>query len=415
MTGTITKRSKGVYLIRLDLGRDEEGKRRRHAETFRGTRDQADVYLRNLLKTFDAGRWTEPSSRPLHDWLREWLEVVVKPNVSVITWQDYSYIVRSYINPGLGHIPLKRLDPMAIQAAWTKLLTGEDRARPLAPKTVLKAHTVLHNALQEAVLKRLLAYPPTADVKRKKVRRKATVRALRTRALSKTQIDTFLRVAVLDKWAPLWLCSIFSGARPEEVLGLRWPRVHWDQSAIAIEEVLIRVRKVVNGKKQVLEGPCWRLEVPKTEHSQRTIPLPLPVMRALKKHQAGQDEEKAFFEKAYNDHGFVFASQKGEPLHHRNLLRRFKELIEEAGLPANTRWYDLRHSHASLLVADGHEAKTVSMRLGHRSVAFTLDTYVDEVDDQQQRATDRLSEMFSDSLGPSEPVLKIVQPRQRGA
>ncbi|MCE7872956.1 site-specific integrase [bacterium CPR1] len=230
---------------------------------------------------------------------------------------------------------------------------------------------------------RMLAYPPSADVDPPRMPRERKVRAL-----SKAQLEAFLAAAAGDRWQALWMLAVQSGCRPEEILGLKWHRVLWDHSAISIEEVLIRPRKR-NG------GAAWWLDAPKTRNSRRIVTLPLPVMRALEKHRLKQNEEKAFYGAEYCDHGFVFASRKGEPVRDQRLSSEFfKAVLEKAGLPASTRLYDLRHSHASMMLAHGMDAKVVSERMGHSSVAFTLDVYVHLVEDQQKQAAQLLDRLF---------------------
>lgn len=398
MTGSITKRpgAKGVYVLRLDLGRDEKGKRVRHVETFHGTRKQANTRLRVLLQAHDTGRWTEPSCQSLREYLTQWLEVAAKPTVSAKTLEGYQKLLSIYVHPKLGNLALNKLTPLAIQGLYRELADGGQNAAgrkgtwsPLASTSIRKVHVVLHRALKQAVRWRLLAYPPTADVEPPRLSRESKIRAL-----SKAELDRFLAAAKEDRWATLWLLFVHSGCRPEELLGLLWDRVLWDHSAIQVDQVLVRPRVVGKGAK-------WSLEPPKTKRSKRLVTLPLPVMRALEKHRLKQNEEKAFFGAEYHDQGFVFAGQAGQPLQHNLIvLRHFKPCLEAAGLPKATRLYDLRHSHASVLLAHGEDAKTVSERLGHSSVAFTLDVYCHLVEDQQKGAARRLESLFfSESTG----------------
>lgn len=396
MTGTITTRRKhtaaeeGIHLIRLDLGRNEAGKRVRHVETFRGPKKLAQQRLRDLLKDHDTGRWTEPSARPLREFLNQWLEVAVKARVTKKTVEDYRTMLRLYVLPSLGSIALNRITPIVVQRLYQELSEGGEGAAgrkgtwpPLSAVTVRKVHTCLHQAMRQAVKWRMLAYPPTEDVALPRAPRDRKVRAL-----SKAQIDAFLTAASTDRWAVLWLLCVHSGCRPEELFGLTWGAVLWNQSAIAIEQVLVRPR-------QTKGGPSWWLDAPKTKCSRRVVTLPLPVMRALEKHRLKQNEEKAFFGADYQDRGFVFACQHGQPANHNRVVRQhFKPILVKAGLPPETRLYDLRHSHASLHLAYGTDAKTVSERMGHASVAFTLDTYVHLVEDQQKEAAKRMEALF---------------------
>lgn len=97
----------------------------------------------------------------------------------------------------------------------------------------------------------------------------------------------------------------------------------------------------------------------------------------------------------YTDHGFVFATQTGEPFSARNVIVcYFKPLLEQAGLSSDIRLYDLRHSCATLLMAAGENPKVVSERLGHASITLTLDTYSHVLPDMQKSASDKLGSLL---------------------
>lgn len=99
----------------------------------------------------------------------------------------------------------------------------------------------------------------------------------------------------------------------------------------------------------------------------------------------------------YENSGLIFASEKGSILHLRNIdARYFKPLLKEAGLP-KVRLYDLRHTHATLLLAAGEHPKVVQERLGHSTITLTLDTYSHVVPGMQERAAERLDSLLDNS------------------
>jgi integrase len=105
----------------------------------------------------------------------------------------------------------------------------------------------------------------------------------------------------------------------------------------------------------------------------------------------------------YTNRDLVFATPKGDPVHERNLVNRhFKKILERAELPASLRLYDLRHSCATLLLAQGEHPKIISERLGHASVTLTLDTYSHVLPTMQEKATEKLEEtLFTKRKKPS--------------
>src|SRR5215217_3544256 len=133
---------------------------------------------------------------------------------------------------------------------------------------------------------------------------------------------------------------------------------------------MLHVRRTLSAAKS---GP--RFVLPKTAKSCRSVNLTPTSIEALKHHSRRQAEEMTKADTLYQDWGLVFASLVGTPLSRRNLTRSFKALLRRAGLPHTTRFHDLRHTCATLLLSRGYNAKFVQELLGHATVAITLDTY----------------------------------------
>jgi integrase len=115
---------------------------------------------------------------------------------------------------------------------------------------------------------------------------------------------------------------------------------------------------------------------PKTAKSRRTITLTAGSLNALRAHRKRQLEEMMQRTGLWQDHGLVFASQAGTFINPTNLRKRhFSSLLKRAGLPADTRFHDLRHTCATLLLGKGVHPKFVQELLGHANIAITLDTY----------------------------------------
>jgi integrase len=154
----------------------------------------------------------------------------------------------------------------------------------------------------------------------------------------------------------------------------------------------LRVRRAVtqDSQRRKVIGPT------KTGRS-RAVPIGDRALKALQRHRVAQAKWKLLTGEHYRDQGLIFASATGDILQAENLPHRlFRQLLKAAGLPA-IRLYDLRHSHATLLMAAGEHPKVVQERLGHSSIQLTLDTYSHVVPGMQERATERLEAMFTSS------------------
>jgi len=93
------------------------------------------------------------------------------------------------------------------------------------------------------------------------------------------------------------------------------------------------------------------------------------------------------------NHGLLFTTSVGTPIYPRNSIRHFKSKLQEAGLP-DIRVHDLRHSHVSLLLASGVNPKMVQERLGHSSIALTLDTYSHVIPSLQEEVARRMDDLM---------------------
>lgn len=188
------------------------------------------------------------------------------------------------------------------------------------------------------------------------------------------------------RYTALFSLAITSGLRPGEYLGLQWPDIDLDRGTVMVRRALVPD-----------SDGGWTFAEPKTKQSFRTVPLPPSVTRALVEHKRRQAAEHLAAGPEYSNQQLVFATPTGEPLDIRNLVNRhFKKILEAAKLPNAVRLYDLRHSCATLLLAQGEHPKIVSERLGHASITLTLDTYSHVLPTMQQQAAERLeSVLFS--------------------
>jgi integrase len=154
------------------------------------------------------------------------------------------------------------------------------------------------------------------------------------------------------------------GLRQGEVLGLAWRDVDLDQRVLAVRQTL-----------QYRPGEGFHLVPPKTTRSRRIVPLPDAVVEALKLRREQQETDRlAAGTEFWEDWGLVFTTRFGTPLSPRNDYRDFQGLIAAAGL-RHVRLHDLRHTAASLMLAQGVSPRVVMEILGHSQISVTMNTY----------------------------------------
>ncbi len=205
-----------------------------------------------------------------------------------------------------------------------------------------------------------------------------------TCVLSPEEVARFQAVAARHSRGFVLTFTLATGMRPGEVQALQWKDCDLKAGTVAVRRTLVH-----------LKGGAWQLGEPKTRLSHRTIPLPRSVTRELVTHRVAQAAHRLRLGSAYQDHDFVFANETGGPLDGQNLAyRTLKPILKAAGLPSQFRWYDCRHCCATLLLAAGENPKVVSERLGHATVAFTLDRYAHVLPGMQEKAASKLEHIL---------------------
>jgi len=371
MAGQIIKKSDRVFLVRIFQGRDAEGRRRYFSKQIRGTRKDAQKFLNAALREIDLGVFVEPSALTVNEYLNRWLESAARPRVSQRTADGYAGLLDRYIRPSVGQMRLDKLQPLDIQKVY-----GEMLARGLSARIVRHAHSALHNALKQAVRWNLLVRNPSDLVELPKVAH------TERRVLSPTEAADFLAACAVMPHGLIFEFALLSGMRPEEYLALQWSDVDFERGTAQVNRALVRHKK------------SWSFEKPKTARSRRTVFLPAPLLGKLAAHKRKQAEVRFKLGAAWSNFDLIFCSETGTPLSIPNLTYRyFRPVLEKAELP-RIRLYDLRHSCATLLLAENEHPKVVSERLGHASVTLTLDTYSHVLPTMQQGATARLEKLL---------------------
>jgi integrase len=366
MAGQILKRGERNFIVRVYLGRDADGKRDYLNQTVRGSKKDAQALLIRLLREKDMGVLIEPARMSLNDYLDHWLTASVKPRVRTRTHRNYSDTLRLYVRPRIGSRRLGSLKPVDIQAVYSEMQEAG------LSSMVRLTHTLLKGALTQAVKWQMLARNPAEYVDLPKRRT-----AGKARALSQAEVESFLEATVRSKWHTFFHLMVSTGLRPSEALALTWRDVDLAKGTLTVKHSL----GWLAGEKRFVFND------PKTPSSRRTVPLPYGLVKLLSEHVTAQ------FERGFTE--LVFCTRAGDPAHQRVIVQEaFKPALVRAGLSSETRLYDLRHTHATLLLLAGVHPKVVSERLGHASVAITLDVYSHVLPNMQQEAAERLDAML---------------------
>ena len=392
MKGYIRQRSKGRWEITIDIGRDSTGKRLRHFESVKGTKTAAQQRLAELTVNIERGSYVKPKRISLGEWLNEWLNGYVKTNCSPRTLDGYRSILERHVIPTLGMIPLAQLQPQHIQQYYVQALSDgrTDGKGALSSRSVLHIHRVLFQALNYAVKQGLLIRNPAQLVDPPRAKKS------RMKTLTPQEFSMLLNIAQNTRYYPIIHTAVKTGLRQAELLGLRWRDLDLDLASLSVTQVLYKRR-----------GIC-QFKEPKTEHSRRRLGLSPSLDLFLREYRTERETECLLLGKLLSEDDLIFGNVDGTPMDPGTLTHNFARIARRAGL-SGTRFHDLRHTFASLMLLAGVHPKIVSEALGHSSVAFTLDTYSHVVPDLQEAAAKRLDEVLEPWLTDAKMSAKCRQ------
>ena len=362
-------KSKDSWQIQVYVGNRPDGKPRRHFETVRGRKSDAQKRLNELLVNLEKGVYTPPGRLTVAEHLNNWLEGYVKTNCSQRTLDGYRSIIELHLVPALGHVQLKQLHPQLIQAYYGKA------CEQLSSRTVHHHHRVLSQSLKYAVRQGYLGRNPAELVDPPSPRKKVM------RTLNPAEVETLLEAATENYYYPVIYTAVSTGLRQAELLGLRWRDVDLDLLSISVSQVLYKRR-----------GVC-QFKEPKTEHSRRRVAMTPKLALFLKEYRAERESLYWQLGKPLTLDSLVFTSVEGKPIDPGVLSHSFNRVARQAGLE-NVRFHDLRHTFASLMLLRGAKPKVISEALGHSSVAFTMDTYSHIIEGMQEDAMALLDEVL---------------------
>lgn len=356
---------KWIAQVRLPDGRSK----RMRAASQREAREK----LRELLKQIEQGVNLTVQQPTVLEWCQLWLDtfaINLKPNIK----EDYQGIVKRYIaSAPIGKRRLNQLTPADVQT-WVNALS-----RKVSAQTVRNAHARLHKALVVAVRQRYIARNIADDVELPAVRTSPIT------PLSLEQTCALLAQVNGQRLSALYRLAVNLGMRQGELLGLTWDAISFETATLRVDRQLKRVRN-----SEGVRG--FVLQTTKTKSGERRLQLDDDLVALLREHRRVQEEEAALLgERWGNTLGLVFVNESGSPIHFSNLVQHFKRVLKAAKLPV-IRFHDLRHTAATLMLAERVPLVTVSKILGHSSPAVTATIYAHALDDSKATAIAGLSQ-----------------------
>ncbi len=319
-----------------------------------------------------------------------WLEEYAKKNLAPKTYARYiSYLKR--INSAIGHIKLEDLKPTHLNYFYKELSKpgislktkyNENRKEigdgRLAPKTVLDHHRVISKILNTAVKWQIInenvarrADPPKVPYREINVLDEQETKKLML-ALNQESIQHKTMIMIL----------LLTGIRRGELFGLEWKDIDFKNQTMKIA----RTSQYVGNRQLITKEP-------KTHSGIRTLSIGNSLCALLKSYYKWQLQQKLKAISCWGETDRLFTSCDGTPMYPDSLTKWFQNFLKRNNLPKVT-LHSLRHTNATLMIAEGTDIRTVSNRLGHAHTSTTLNIYAYALKSKDQEAADKLDCLY---------------------
>ncbi len=370
----------GRYYFVVDGPPKRDGRRNQVKRRGFRTKKEAEATLQKVLAEISEGlHQSRDRAITLHEYVHGVWAASKQPDVRATTWDSYISNLRLHVLGRLGERKLAKITTSDIDTLFQDLRTDGRRnagGGGLSDRSRRYVFGVLSQVFRHAKDKGYLLSNPMDRADRPKA---ATAKRP---WWTPTELAVFLNAVKEERLLPLWLFFAASGARRGEALGLNWEDIDVDSGLVCISRSLT----VVRGQPRLL--------APKSEESTRVVGLDPTTVSALRVWRARQARDRLAWGPAYQTSDAVFTSESGKRLDPNWVTKEFGRARSLLDL-APVRLHDLRHAHASALIAAGEHPKVIQDRLGHADIRTTLNTYGHSSPDLQQRAGERFGEILS--------------------
>ena len=374
MAGSIEKRGKNSYRLTVSEGFDLNGKPMIHRKTVHGTKKDAEVELAKFVTEVQNGLVIDGKSLKFSEFTEIWKRDYGSKELAPSTYKRYCRMLETRLLPYFGHFYINKIKPTDIMKFYdllekdTQLVrkkgnNGSKTKKPLSGKTILEHHRLLRAMLHKAVYWQLIVANPAERVQPPKARKP------KRRSYDDEQTKILLENLELlpnedTKYKVAIILTVFTGVRLGELMGLEWQDVDFKNGIISI-----------NRSSQYLADMGVFTKVPKTESSIREIAIPEFIVSLLEEYKLWYEEQKSIYSELWTNSDRLFVQADGKPMHPSTISKWFVKYVGQIGLPV-INFHGLRHTNASLLVAQNIDIAVVSARLGHAQISTTLDFYV---------------------------------------
>lgn len=374
MAGSIEKRGKDSYRLVCTNGYDLNGNIIKHTKTIHGTKKDAQIELAKFVADVQNSLVIEGKSLKFSEFTEIWKRDYGSKELAPSTYKRYCRMLETRILPYFGHFYINKIKPTDImqfydllskdtQLVRKKSNNGKKTLKPLSGKTILEHHRLLRAMLHKAIYWQLIVSNPAERVQPPKAMKpkrryyddeQCKVLLENLTELSEEQIK--YKVAII--------LTLFTGVRLGELMGIEWNDVDFRNGIVCI-----------NRSSQYLAETGVFTKMPKTENSIKEIGIPDFVVSLLEEYKLWYDNQKELCGELWIDSNRLFVQADGKPMHPSTISKWFEKFVAQIGLPV-INFHGLRHTNATLLIAQNIDVSVVAARLGHAQITTTLNFYV---------------------------------------
>ncbi len=368
--GSILKRGQ-TYRVCFDYGLNAQDKRIRKYKSFR-TKKDAELALSRHDISMEDGNIVRPINITLSDWLDYWLIEMFTPRAAETSIYGNRLMIENHMKPAIGHIKLQKIKPHTLQQYYTLLREKKN----LSPNTIIKHHDMLNTALKAAVKQEYILRNPVQGVDRpKKIRHEAKI-------YTPQQLQKLISICEGHRLETVIKLGSYLGLRREEICGLKWQDIDWDEQTIYIR----RARTQVGS--QIVEKDT------KTYASTRKLFIPDNLLDALKKEYNKQEIAKSTLGMAYEATSYLVVMEDGKPIRPNYVSELFTNFLKKNDMPKIV-LHELRHTFASISNEAGIQEFNIGKALGHANVSTTKKIYTHLFDDKHTSAVNAVADMIN--------------------
>lgn len=387
----ITQKPNGTYLVRISCGRDiMTGKQILRGRIFKPSKpdlsqERFQKELNEFIEDFTDELQCErnrkkPENKIVSDFTKEYLSIQ-KTSLSPGSYDFYQHIIEKHILPMFGRMRLRDIKTYHVQDFIMKLNSmsrNDGKSGHISPQTVKRYTTVLRSMLTMAYK----MYYMDDDVG---LSRRLTFPKERYQEVDVFTIEETNAILAAAKTEPINIrllieLALFTGMRRGEIVGLKWSDINLDKQCLSVKRSIYKPK----GEKSIEKEQ-------KSHSSFRTIAIPNCLCETLKKYKKSQ-EEYFLSHATWQNLDYIFTDDIGDVMNPQTPTKQFSHFLERHGI-RHLKFHCLRHTSATILLANGCDIKTVSARLGHSSIE-TTNIYLHMLESVDRQAAKQFDKLF---------------------